>query len=360
MRRGIFSAEVYKLLISSRCIFILVLLFAVKCVISANILTPKPSFTDDCYREYMTELAGPADEKTRERVFAIRAELNDIILRADEMERALESGEISAEEYSRYLSEYSAAAARDEVFKQVEEHLYYIDEKSALGQEAQFVYDTGWQELFFTGFDYTLYAAIIITASGAFTVEHEKRSSSGEFAQVLRATPMGRRRTFAAKFAAALTTSLILAAIWNAADAVIIANSYELPLASAPLISIETFSDMDASLTVGQYTALFYAVRLISHAAFAVTVCALSEILKKTVSVLSVSVIITLLPDMAARLGAESLSRFGSVGAFRATPLLLASAEGSFKYGHAALFLGAALLISAALTVCAEKMWSGK
>ena len=95
MRRGIFSAEVYKLLISSRCIFILVLLFAVKCVISANILTPKPSFTDDCYREYMTELAGPADEKTRERVFAIRAELNDIILRADEMERALESGPMS-------------------------------------------------------------------------------------------------------------------------------------------------------------------------------------------------------------------------------------------------------------------------
>ncbi len=357
MRSGIIRAEAYKLLISSRCLFLIIILLAAKCVISNKALTPARSFEDDIYKEYMTELAGPVDEEKRSRVAEIRAGLNDTILRLDEMDLALEKGEITTEEYSKYLREYNAAKARSDIFVRVEEHLAYIDEMSAEGEEAYFVYDTGWRALFFTGFDYTLYAAILIAVSGAFAMEHNGKSSNGEFAQILRSTPNGRRRTFVSKFLVCAILSLTLTVIWNLTDAAVIARGYELPLAASPLISIESFSDMGGALSIWQYAAAAFAVRCASHVMLAAVICALSEILKKSISVLSVSVIVTLLPDMLARSGIGALSRIGFVGALRATPLFIFSASGEWGRGYAAAFLCAILLLAAVLTLCAERVW---
>lgn len=356
---GIYASETYKLLISSHLLPLILALLAVKCVISYNSYTPIVSYSDAVYKEYMTVFAGELTDKKRTDIERIRAELDGTIMRYGEMQTAYADGGLGYDEYREYLNSYYDAKSKSELFTAVEAHADYIDEKFAdSGVNAQFVYDTGWRALFGTGFDFTLYALILICMSGVFASEHKSDSSSGGFAQILRTTRRGRGRTFACKLASAAVMSCIMAIIWNAVDIVIIARSYELPLSSAPAASIERFGDIDSSVTIMQLLAAIYIVRVFAAVILAVFVGALSEVTKKNIAAISVTAAVTLLPDLLASFGADALASFGAIRLFRAAPLILQSASGSPEWLYAAVFTAAASSVAGAAVIFASKSWN--
>ena len=158
--------------------------------------------------------------------------------------------------------------------------------KAEKGLDAHFVYDTGWRALFFSGFDFTLYAAIALLFAGSFADEHSSRSSSGSIAQILRVTRKGRKQTFLAKFFSAIVTAAIFSVIYSGIDLLFIAHNYELPLASSPLVSIEAFQNLDTPITIGAYLAVYFTLRIFAALALASLVCALSEVREKHVVLL--------------------------------------------------------------------------
>ena len=58
------------------------------------------------------------------------------------------------------------------------------------------MYDTGWQKLLTRGFDWSLYALVLILCSNVFAAEYNTRTSAEGFYQILRTTKHGRNKTF--------------------------------------------------------------------------------------------------------------------------------------------------------------------
>ncbi len=321
--------------------------------------SPNNSFSDAVYKEYMTKLGGPITDEKRQFLADERAMIEDILSRKEEMQQKYARDEITYEEYYDYIVKYNYASSRDEYFKIVERHAAYIDRmKAEKGLDAHFVYDTGWRALFFSGFDFTLYAAIALLFAGSFADEHSSRSSSGSIAQILRVTRKGRSPTFNAKLLTALVVTVLLAVIWCGIDVLFVTHNYELPLASSQLVSIEAFQNIDTSVTVAAYLAEFYALRIAAGLVLACLVCALSEILRKSISVMAATVIVTLFPALLSYFGMTVFSYVDYTELSRATPLVLRSASGANDLGLIFVFVLSTALVCGALVARAARTWT--
>jgi len=307
----------------------------------------------------MTKIAGPITDEKRRFIADERAMINDILSRKEEMQQKYINDEVTYEEYYDYITKYNYALSRDDHFKIIELHASYIDRiKTEKGLNAHFVYDTGWRELFFSGFDFTLYAAIALLFAGSFADEHSTRSSSGSFAQILRVTRKGRSPTFNAKLLTALVVTVLLAVIWCGIDVLFVTHNYELTLASSPLVSIEAFQNLDTHITIGAYLAVYFTLRIFAALALASLVCALSEVLKKSIVVLAVTVPVMLFPAMLSALGLKIFEFVDYIAFSRATPFVLVSIEGASDWGGLIVTVIATTLICAIAAARAARSWS--
>jgi len=238
----------------------------------------------------------------------------------------------------------------------VENHLSYIDRLALKGIEAHFVYDTGWNTFFKTPFDWSLYAVVLLIFSGIFSSEHEAKTSSGGFAQILRTTKRGRARTFGAKLTSSLIVALILAVIWNAIDAYFICRAYELPCISSPIHSLQLFQGLKTTVSIKQFIVLFYALRAAAVLWLVLLLCAFSEITKRALITIGAVAAVTSLPALISYFGIKSFDYVDYIGVMRATPMILLSAG----CGSALMTFSIVAIIICTVALClAEIMWVG-
>ncbi|MGN1410597.1 MAG: hypothetical protein ACI4XJ_10555 [Eubacteriales bacterium] len=351
-------AEAFKTLISSRFIIAVLLILCVKVWYSWETNSPMNSYADAVYKEYMTSLEGEVTEEKLDYLAGERAMIDETLGKQSEMQRAYVNGEIDFDEYRAYLSDYNYAYSRSQLLEVIENHADYLIEKEAeTGVKGWFMYDTGWAKMYSEKADLFLYAAILLLLTGTFASEYVSKSSSGSFAQLLRSTKNGRNRTFYAKLISSGMIALILALLTGAADVVVIVLGYDLPSMNAPLLSMEMFSEVEGSITVAQYFAVFFVMRMAASLIMAMLVCALSELLAKYIPVLGTAVVLTLLPALCAYFGLASAEKISFLNLLAGTPLFIQSAEVSlFGNGYAMLVLW---LIVAAAAV-AVMLWPAK
>lgn len=159
-----------------------------KLAVSSHEFEPMKTYSDSVYREYMTAVQGEICEEKIKFLQSERNNLDGIISSFGTIQEGYLSGEVDAETYRIKLDEYNAAVAKSPILMRVEAHAYYIEEMKSAGCDAWFVYDTGWNKLFFAGFDWVLYAAVMLLTAGIFADEHKGRTSSGKFSGILRTT----------------------------------------------------------------------------------------------------------------------------------------------------------------------------
>ena len=359
---SLFGAEAYKTLISSRFILILLVLLALKTAYSVNVFTPLRSYSDTVYKEYMTRLEGEVTDEKLEYIAEERRMINDTLSKQTKMQQDYVNNVITFEEYREYLSDYNYAYSRSELLELVEDQAdYLIAEKEKTGIDGWFVYDTGWKKLYGGDADLFLYTSILLLLAGSFASEYLTKSSSGSFAQILRATKNGRNATFRAKLFSSGVIAVLLALVFNAIDIAIVFNSFEMPAASAPLLSTQMFSSVSGSITFAGYLAVFILIRVAASLAMALLVCALSELLCRYLSVLCSAVVITLLPALFAYFGLSAADKVSYMNFFAGTPLYIASQRASlFGSGWAmlAIWLSAVAVAVAAVLVPARKMFT--
>lgn len=203
------SVEQIKIFLTSYTWIAVCLLFLIKCYASYVEFKPNYTFTDVAYHGYMTQLQGAITEEKRAWIQKERAYIEGILACSDEVDAAYQNLEISLAEYQEFMEQREYAASRQELFKTIEDHVQYIDEMKESGYEAWFVYDTGWTMLFFSDFDWTLYAVLLLMGVGCFASEYDSRSSTGGFVQILRTTKYGRKKTYIAKLFAGIRSSVL-------------------------------------------------------------------------------------------------------------------------------------------------------
>ena len=355
------AAEIFKLLISSRFLAVVLVILCLKAASAGQVFENSGSYGDRVYHDYMTILEGAISEEKLDYLQAERAEINATLSAKERMEADYMAERIGFEEYRAYLSDYNNAYVRDELLKPIEERANYLSARlEATGESGWFFYDTGWTRLFDSGADLFLYAAILLLLTGIFASEYVSRSSSGGFAQILRATQKGRQHTFVAKLIAASTVTVVLSLLTTAVDIAAVFARFDMPALGAPLWSMPVFADVGAGMTVGQYLALFVVLRTLGAWLLAMLVCALSELLCRYIPVLGSSVMLTLLPALCAALGLSAAEKVNFLNLLAGTPLWLMSAKSSlFGSDFTLLTLWIAVFAAAvaALSVSARKMF---
>ena len=342
--------EFYKLFVSSRAWAIILALLLVHGGLCRQEFAHEITFSDAVYRDYMTRYAGELTDETRNAIAEERVYINGILGQEEQMRLGYLNGAVSDEQYAAYLEDYRYAYGRSELFRDIESHVRYINELDNQEQEAWFVYDTGWKALFFSDFQWTLYVSVLLLFAGIFTSEYERQSSSGGFAQILRCARKGRGITWRCKYWTAVLSSALMAGIWNLMEFLFVRHFYALSLMNAPLASIEAFHGCSFGGTIMQYLLIFWGVRLLATILFTVSVCSLSAILKKLISVLSSAAILTLLPSLLRYFGVYFLERANFVAYMKATPMLLS--------GGILWFSAAAALFCLLLTIRSERIWN--
>ncbi len=354
-------AEVFKTLISSRFIVIVLLILCVKTWYSYDSNAPVNSYADAVYKEYMTTLEGEVTEEKLAYLAEERAMIGETLAKQNMMQQAYVNEEITFDQYRDYLSDYNYAYSRSELLSIIEKHADYLARKEAeTGVRGWFIYDTGWQKMYSEDADLFLYTAILLLLTGSFAAEYVSKSSSGGFAQLLRSTKNGRHKTFYAKLISSGMIAVVLALLTGLVDSTIITMGYDLPAMNAPLVSMQMFADVSGSITVAQYFVVFFIMRVAGALLMAMLVCALSELLARYIPVLGTAVILTLLPALCAYFGLAAAEHVNFLNLLAGTPLFLRSAEMSlFGNGYAMLTLWLAVAIAAvsAMMMPAKRMF---
>ncbi len=360
--RSLVLAELFKTLISTRFLAVVLLILCVKVCYSVRVNSPPNSFSDAVYREYMTVLEGEMTDEKLAYIADERARIDLTLSRYAGMRQAYLNGEITYQEYGEFLSEYNDAYSRSSLFGAVERQAdYLLRQGERRGAVGWFLYDTGWRKLYAEDADLFLYASILLLFTGSFAAEYVSRSSSGRFAELLRSTKKGRHRTFHAKLISSGAIAAALTVLTGAADAAVVFSGYAMPCADAPLWSVAMFSDVTGGITVGQYFVLFFLMRLTGALIMAMLVCALSELLARYLPVLGAAVALTLLPALCAAFGFAAADKVNFLNLLAGTPLFLESARTPLLgsgYAMLALWLAAAVSAVAAMMLPAKKMFT--
>ncbi|MBQ8497983.1 MAG: hypothetical protein IJ489_11095 [Clostridia bacterium] len=325
---SLIGAEIYKTLISSKLIFVLLLLLCVKIWYTVDVNTEKISYAHQFYAEYMTILEGEITEEKEAYLQNERDKITETLAVKDAMDSAYANAEITWAEYSAYREDYAYAISRDKPLAKAEEQAAYLMRlESESGVKGWFFYDYGWEKLYTGDADLFLYMCILILLTGTFASEYLSANTGGAMIHLLRTMKKGRRHTFGAKLISSSVIAFLLALAFNLIDCIVVFAQFDMPAMSAPLASMPIFEKVSASVTVGGYLILFLVLRIFAALVMAMLVCALSEILCKYVPILGTVVILTLLPAVCVYFGITAAQKINFLNLFAVTPLVLTSAE---------------------------------
>lgn len=287
--------EIYKLLVSSHGIFI-ILLFVLAKIVCVNTYSFMDDSTGDLiYREYMKALAGELNIEKEQFICNERTRIDDILWKKDNMKVMYDEGSITRTEYSNYLSEYYETQGKNQQFTIIEEQYNVIkqtQENRNSAVEPWFVYDTGWKKIMEKPLEWSLWAAIIILFSSVFSVEYQK----GSFANIMRTTCHGRNYSYIQKKKIAIIGASFVALIWYAIEIICIFHSYDMPMSNAPIQSILHFREIKYKLSIIEYIAIQYSIQMIYSVMLACITTSISAITKKRFPCMVIVMILSVIP----------------------------------------------------------------
>ena len=350
--------ELFKVFSSKRTVILIILLIGIKCIIAFNGFQAIDSYEDTVYHEYMTLLAGELTDEKEDYIINERAYIIGNINQYEEMQTLYLNNDISYEEYMEFMKKYYYSYGRNTCFYSIEKHADYIRsfaEERAV--QPHFVYDTGWNLLLNSEFDFVQYLLILMLAAGIFNIEFSGTSSAKGFVQIMRTTHKGRNTTFYTKVTAALIISITVFIIFNAIDIILISYNYDLPCAGSPLVSLQSFSAVRSSISISEYLVMFYCIRLAATILLCTFIIGISALIKKAIPTITIVLAVTLIPKMLVSLGLNVFQITDYTSFMAATPLVLLSASNNFLkgYGLFIIYTLLALLTSVSILIKARK-----
>lgn len=298
---SLFYFEGYKQMVSSHLVLLLILLLGVQLQVSSDRYDFPESRTESIYLSYLENVHGEYTDAAGEFIEEENRFLTESMANFDWAEQAYRQGSISEEKFSEIQQNYYYSLFHWNAFQKLKaQHEYILTEKSEKGSDAWFIFTRGWNLFFTNGVSYPMLIFILLLTCGAFAGEYRGFNRAGSFAAILRTSRNGRKQTFFAKFLSVTIFSIMGSMLFTAADLCMFIRYFGLKDLDAPLVSVETFRNMESSLTIGQYLPLYVITVVLYSLLFACTICCISEFTHNSVAALSVSTIILFLPGILA------------------------------------------------------------
>lgn len=356
------SAELHKMLVSSRLWILVVLLLVVRLGVLASGVEEYKGRDEYIYRNYLLRFEGVVTEQKIDEVQNELDRINAIIAQKDQKEADYTQGKLSNSEYFNYLSSYNNAVDDKRVVEKIlsdGQRKLKTNQKSDAG--LWLVYDTGWQAVFGQSPDYFCYALILLLTVGVFAGEYSDRSGGFGFSQILRTCCRGRARTWLAKFGMSVSVSATLTLICVGTDVLILRNNYKLPAHTAPLGSLSNFSGAEG-MSIGQYLVFYIAARVAVSILLALFVTALSQLTRRTLVTVTVTAGVTLLPAMLTVFGVTRARFFSCIHLMQVSELFADGIQKQMLGRDIGLFViggGAFALIAAVCLAASAIRWCG-
>ncbi len=317
------------------------------------------TYEEQVCQYYRSEFDG---EWTEEKHQAILDKYNESLKATADYNRAVEdyrNGKIEYADLEPYRKEHSRIGKHSDglkLLKEQSEVLKTMYEETGLC--GIFLEEKGWEAAVSRGANLFTFSAIILICVGVYTREYAGRP----VADIIRASKKGRGFVWRSKTVSVLFISVALVAICEYVDLSYIAGSFPLDFRDAPACSVAAFKAVPYDISLGEYLALCSTLRIISGAALALFVTALSALMKKQLAIIGTAAAITLLPAVAEYIGVDAAEKLNFLSLYGAGRLINASFAKPELLGGIgiAIFTTAAVLTSVIIitTVSAFK-WCG-
>jgi hypothetical protein len=319
--------EIHKHLVAGKWLLLLLAILLVKGYTVAKTESVAYSFSDAVYQDYMELLEGEVTEEKLAYMEDERSYLDYILYAEGEMKEKYDKGEISIAEYMEFQDELSTAQAKEPIFATVEAHRDHLLALREQGIQGDFVYVTGWNQMFGREFDAILYVFALVFGAVLFTTEY-----GAGVTEMLRATKRGRGRLFAAKYALAVVACGVLAAVFGLADHTKLTELYAFTGGLSPAQSLPMLADIRWNVTLNQYLMIFEVMRVVGIMLLAALIVSVSIMGKKSVNTMSVVALLTIVPFVFRSFGLE-IAKYADFTTLLSGNEYLTMAHGSIIYG---------------------------
>lgn len=283
-----FSCELKKY-VKNRVFWLMLVGFLIlKVIVSFFALKVKASFSDEIYRNYISEIEGALSSESEEFILQEKERLEYVVAMHDEYERRYENGEIEFEEYARANDEYLYALAQEPAF----EAIYAKYEYFLAAGGGSFFYDLDIKELrAHVSDDIVLILVLCFVLMLSYDMEYR-----GGIDMMIKTLPLGRRSFRRYKLVGALSVSALISAVWYAADMVLYAYRFSFGYWNEKIYNIQAFSQTVCDMSVWSYFLLAFVLKLLISCMVASFICLVSSVFKKRFIILLVSAAVLYIP----------------------------------------------------------------
>ncbi|MBQ7337676.1 MAG: hypothetical protein IJW40_04380 [Clostridia bacterium] len=355
------SAELRKRLSGRTLAVILLLLLGLHLMNDA--LTPVRSEDDKLYEAYMIELEG---ELTEEKLRYIEEEnefIRTTLQNVGAMDKKMEQGEITIEEYMAFMEDYHYANSHEDAFAVVlsqVEHLQKIEAQT--GIRGELFYTTGWNLYFTQDVSMVMIAALLLLLTGVFSDEYTSHASAGAFAAILRTTKHGRAHTYRAKLLSCMLICIVTSMIYTLAELIILCANWSLPCLDVAVVSMPLFAE--AQFTINIFTLLIIRgfLRMLFTVILGLLVACISGVIKRTVAVLMACFALVFLPSVLLQFNVSVPTGLVTMDYLSVMPHIFAGMTENFGGGDLGLPIVLwmlALLVLAVFVVLSARVYIG-
>ncbi len=280
--KSVFRVENYKLLISNKALFILILYTAVQIYFGVSNVSYIHPF-ELRYKDYMLNIEGRYDDEAYEYMLERWATFEPLA----ELERQVSTGEISNEQFSLFLAGYSDLLEDRNIFRQVSQNnVNYVLNNNG----AYLLYDTGYQKLFDldeqNDIGQTLFAMVVLILCMSDVIAKEKASG---LQKLIKTTPLGRQHTAKSKLRLCVLVGGFVGLMSYVPSFISVARDYGLSGFFYPAKSLQYFSEVPIVFGIYSMFLFMLILRTVCCIGVAFIISAISAKTAKITTTLAIS-----------------------------------------------------------------------
>lgn len=303
--------EGHRILLTNKVILILLLLLLFQGYNMKN-YTAAYDYDDNIYKNYILQIEGRIGQHTHN---FIRNEEEGF----KEIEQVLESlaekeaeGGISKEQLNMTKIQLSNELYPQKVLQRVKHRAEGLERiKAEENLDVWLVYDTGYNTLtgpssrkdYVSGIIMTLLLSICICP--VFTTEYDRG-----LIRLVASTKQGRSRTYIRRTIVCIILTLVICLASFLVDLIGILRIYGVAGINAPIQSLEHFSSLSLRITISQYLALLYFLRLVGSIFIMFILFSISILSENTFIAIAISQILFIVPLAASLMGVDSVKPY--------------------------------------------------
>ncbi len=305
---SLYSYEIKKIFSPLLIALILIALFGISVWLSYKQNQRKFTYNQAIYYEYIDKISGELDDTAEQYILNEKERLQEqISLEKRALER-YNSGQIDYEEYRRIREEAESARYCNDVFQTVLDHRdYIIKREKNTGQSVWFVHNIGWEQYFSKDFDFLLYLCVLLISYNLFSCEYAGTREGIGFYPILSVSKKGLNPTLKAKLLTLVGIITFFFLLFIGTDLFLFIKAFGLNEVTAPLASLEMYEGITANISILVYLLLSIIVKYIAYLLLGLITAGFSQLSKKPIPTLTLTLLVTLVPHILVLLGVKAL-----------------------------------------------------